>query len=86
LGGIPFPEGYCHYIEGGAGGSFSNDCAYLNENAFDFSIGSLCGFSSARGRLCWGLVTWQLNLAVNIKWSVDVQQKKRRRNNPLRKC
>ena len=36
MGGIVFPNGYCNYIEGGAGGSFSYDCSYLNDNTFDF--------------------------------------------------
>ena len=36
LGGIVFPNGYCHYIEGGVGGSYSVDCAYLNQNTFDW--------------------------------------------------
>ena len=36
MGGIPFPGGYCNYIEEGAGGSFSNDCAHLNDDPFDW--------------------------------------------------
>jgi hypothetical protein len=33
LGGIIFPNGYCHRI---GGGSFSTDCAYLNNDPLDF--------------------------------------------------
>lgn len=36
MGGIVFPNGYCHYIDEGIGGSYSTDCAYLNDNMFDW--------------------------------------------------
>lgn len=36
MDGIPFPNGYCHYIKEGVGGSFSTDCAYLNDDMFDW--------------------------------------------------
>ena len=39
MGGIPFPEGFCNYVdEDGNGGSFSNDCARLNFYTFDFFL------------------------------------------------
>jgi hypothetical protein len=37
MDGIYFPDGFCHFIDkDGNGGSFSNDCAHLNFNTFDF--------------------------------------------------
>jgi len=36
MGGIPFGEDFCHWREGEYAGSFSDECAYLNRNTFDW--------------------------------------------------
>jgi hypothetical protein len=61
MGGIPWGENYCHYIdENDKGGSYSADCAYLNHRPFDWFLRQPTWVQVAAGGVALGGAWWLL--------------------------